>query len=140
MIARAIVGMNLHEVIHWLGPLGGEVAGEVVERSRDLKKGTPVGATIGARWRDACTGAARHVSGEQIPAALGRGLLGAMFRQLSPGDREAAAGLSRSSLPAQLGEDALFEPVSAAELAVGEAMTREELGRISSSGSSPGRG
>jgi hypothetical protein len=135
MIARSLGGMNLHEVIHWLGPLGGDVAGKVVEQSRNLRKTAPVPPSVAGRWRDACTSAARHVTGEHIPAALGRGLLAAMFRQLSPQDREAAAGLSRSSLPAQLADDALFEPITPPELALADALTRELLLKASPSAS-----
>jgi len=133
MIARSLGGMNLHEVIQWLSPLGGQVAGKVVERSQNLRKTAPVPPSVAGRWRDACTGAARHVTGEQIPAALGRGLLGAMFRQLSAQDREAAAGLSRSSLPDQLADDALFEPITPPELVLAETITRDLLGKAPAS-------
>ena len=46
-----------------------------------------------------------------------------MFRQLSPQDREAATGLSRSSLPDQLANDALFEPITPPELSLAETIT-----------------
>jgi hypothetical protein len=134
MVARSIAGMSLHDVIHWLGPLGGDVAGKVVEQSRNSRRVTPLSPGVAARWRDVCAGAARHVSGDHIPAALGRGLLAAMFRQLPPADRVAAARLSRSSLPATLSEDSSFEPISPADLALGEAMTREALAKVTAGG------
>jgi hypothetical protein len=139
LIARSLGGMSLHQVIHWLTPFGGDLAGKVIERSQNLRKSAPVPPTVANRWRDAASTTARHVTGDQIPAALGRGLLAALFRQLSPQDRQAATGLSRSSLPDQLTDDALFEPITPPELALAESITRELLGKPPST-PSPARG
>jgi hypothetical protein len=134
MISRSISGMSLHELIHWLGPLGGDVAGRVVDQSRRAKPAPPLPPGVAQHWREACVTAARHVGGEHIPAALGRGLLATMFRKLTPEDRHAAAGMSRSGLAGMLADDSSLEPVSPAELVLAESMAREAIGKVSSTG------
>src|SRR5438874_2110925 len=75
---------------------------------------------IAARWRDAYARSARSVQGTRIVSALGRSLLAAMFRRLTAEQRQTAARLSRSSLPAILADDEFLEPATPEELALGE--------------------
>ncbi|HEY8668238.1 MAG TPA: hypothetical protein VIM11_07085 [Tepidisphaeraceae bacterium] len=140
MVARSIAGMSLHDVIHWLRPFGGDVAGQVVEQARNARRAAPLSPAVATRWREACAGAARHVTGVHIPQALGRGLLAAMFRKLPPAERMAAAQLSRSSLAASLSEDSSFEPISQADATLAETMIREALSKLTAGGAAMMKG
>ena len=69
MIARSLGGMNLHEVVHWLSPLGGDVAGKVVEGSPNLSQNRPRPPKHRQPLARRLPDAARHITGEHIPAA-----------------------------------------------------------------------
>jgi hypothetical protein len=123
MVVRAYAKYPLQKLIPQLGPLGPDVAGQVIER---LRKGTvsalPGGVT--ERWRDAYARMARDVAGERIVAGLGLSLLAVLFRRLPDEARAAAGASSRSKLPEALNADAFLEPPVPDELGLAQALVQ----------------
>jgi hypothetical protein len=128
MVTRAFAGQSFAKLVGALGPLGADVAGQVIERLRRATVSTPPPA-IAERWRDAYARMARNVNGERIVSGLGRGLLAALYRRLPQEGRAAAVAASRSKLPEVLAADEFLEPVGAEELAMAQAMAQALMPR-----------
>jgi hypothetical protein len=121
MVTRSYAGLPLAKVVAQLGPLGTDVAGQVIER---LRRGNVAAAppAVAERWRDAYARVARDAEGERLVYGLGRSLLAALYRRLPQDGRRAAAGMSRSKLPEILEADEFLEPVAAEELILAQAI------------------
>jgi hypothetical protein len=128
MVTRAFAGQSFAKLVGALGPLGTDVAGQVIERLRRATVSTPP-AAIAERWRDAYAHMARNVAGERIVSGLGRGLLAALYRRLPQDGRAAAAAASRSKLPEVLSIDEFLEPVGPDELSMAQAMAQALMPR-----------
>jgi hypothetical protein len=130
MVVHAFSGHPLQRVIGMLGPLGPELAGQVVDRlGKKFPAPPPAPAAVTQRWRDAYGRLARNVSGDRIASALGRSLLAALYRRLGDPLRAAARDLCRSNFADALESDQFLEPVAAEELAIGQTVASAALSR-----------
>ncbi len=128
MVTRACIGQPMSKIAPRLGPLGADVAGQVVER---LGRGklTAFPAPIAARWMDAYQRMARQVAGDRIVSGLGRALLATLFRRLPEAQRKAAIAVSRSNLPGLMQSDTFLEPMPDEELALAQKLAQALLPR-----------
>src|SRR5438046_2858622 len=107
-------------------PLGNAIACRAAARLREPAF-WKVPPAVCDRWRDACTRAMRHVTGEKVVSTLGRSLLAALFRRLPDRERRDATRVSRSSLPRILEQDQFLEPATQQELLVGQNLIKQRL-------------